>query len=355
MPEGYPSESRRARTEQAIPPGLERAAPGAHLPSAPGLPAVDTPRRPGRAFAKMRVRGLRRPVAGLLLAALSPLALDGCVSVGLSRSVAAVEGAGEVAVAVYRKSGDRDAGAPVSFPVLSELQKVEGRERTTVARSMAASWTVAEVPPGRYALRVARKIDENGDVVPLRKPYSRDFDVKAGERVEASVVLEKVPVGWIVLAAVTIVLLVVLAIELAEDADLPSPPPLPSPDLFLHVALALPWGSTSGSRTVEPGVADVFPAPGSVVAARRVAVSFLMSGPLDPAAVEDGAVLAVGSLSGEIPGEVTWQAGDQLLRFAPSRDFRPGEEVTVTLDLGKVESAEGRRGNGRTSTTFRVP
>lgn len=298
---------------------------------------------------------LLRPVAGLLLVALAPLALDGCVSVGLLRSAAGDEETGEVAVSVYRKTAERNAGIPVAFPVLSELQKVEGSARTTVARSMASSWSVPGVPPGRYVLRVARKIDEHGDVVPLKKPYSREFDVAAGERVEAAVVLEKVPVGWIVLAAVTVVLLVVLAIELAEEVDLPPPPPLPVEDLFLHVAFALPWGTAAGPRAVEPGVADVFPAPGSVVAARRVAVSFLMSRPLDPGAIESDAVLAVGSLSGEIPGEVAWQAGDQLLRFTPSRDFQHGEEVTVTLDLGRVASAEGRSGSGRASTTFRVP
>ncbi len=80
-----------------------------------------------------------------------------------------------------------------------------------------------------------------------------------------------------------------------------------------------------------------------------------MSLPLDPGEIEADAVLAVGSLSGEIPGEVAWQAGDQLLRFTPSRDFQHGEEVTVTLDLSRVASAEGRSGSGRASTTFRVP
>ncbi len=148
---------------------------------------------------------LLRPVAGLLLVALAPLALDGCVSVGLTRSAAGDEETGEVAVSVYRKTAERNAGVPVAFPVLSELQKVEAGARTTVARSMASSWSVPAVPPGRYALRVARKIDEHGDVVPLKKPYSREFDVAAGQRVEATVVLEKVPVGWIILAAVTVV------------------------------------------------------------------------------------------------------------------------------------------------------
>jgi hypothetical protein len=106
---------------------------------------------------------------------------------------------------------------------------------------------------------------------------------------------------------------------------------------------------------VEPGVADVFPAPGSVVAARRVSVSFFVTAPIDPGSVEEGAVLAVGSLSGEIPGRTEWREEERLLRFVPARDFQPGETITVTLDLGKVESARGKSGNGRATTTFRVP
>ena len=300
-----------------------------------------------------------RLVAVVLVGALAPLALDGCVSVGLRRS--ALESrdgrTGEVAVAVFRKTGDRDGARPVAFPVLSELLRVEAGARTTVARSMASSWSAPGLPQGRYVLRVSRKIDERGDVVPLKRPFSREFDLKAGERVDAAVVLEKVPVGWIVLAAVTVVLLVVLAIELADEGKLPDPPPLPDPDLFVRVALSIPWGAFSGADApaLEPGVADVFPAPGSVVAARRVAVSFLMTRPLDAGGIGGGAVLAVGTLSGEIPGAVTWDASDQLLRFSPSQDFRPGEEVTVTLDLARVESSEGRKGSGRATTTFRVP
>jgi len=164
---------------------------------------------------------VRHRVASFVLATLVPLALDGCVSVGLSRAPAAAgdAGTGEVAVSVYRKSAERKAGATVSFPVLSELERLDGASWTTVARSMAGSFTLPRVPPGRYALRVARKIDEHGDVVPLRQPASKEFEVRAGERVEASVLLEKVPVGWIVLAAVTVVLLVVLAVELAVAAQ----------------------------------------------------------------------------------------------------------------------------------------
>lgn len=346
MPGGYPRGVLRARSA-----GVS----GSPVPASPGAPL--TAPRGGTDDRAVLPVAVRHRVASFVLATLVPLALDGCVSVGLSRAPAAAgdAGTGEVAVSVYRKSAERKAGATVSFPVLSELERLDGASRTTVARSMAGSFTLPRVPPGRYALRVARKIDEHGDVVPLRQPASKEFDVRAGERVEASVLLEKVPVGWIVLAAVTVVLLVVLAVELADDVPLPEPPPLPAPELFLRVALAFPFGAATGPEGLEPGVADVWPAPGSVVAARRVSVSFLVSTPLDPSEVEPGAVLAIGSLSGEIPGAVSWSPEDQLLRFVPSRDFRSGEDVTVTLDLGKVESERGRSGSGRATTRFRVP
>jgi hypothetical protein len=99
---------------------------------------------------------------------------------------------------------------------------------------------------------------------------------------------------------------------------------------------------------------DVFPAPGSVVAARRVAVTFLLSMPLVPNGVEDGAVLAVGTASGAIPGQASYLADQQLLHFAPSSDFTPGEDVTVTLDLSKLRGEAGRKGSGLSSTSFKV-
>lgn len=299
----------------------------------------------------------RRFLVTVLLVALAPFALDGCVSVGLSRSVldGGRSGTGEIAVAVYRTTGDRDSGTPVGHPVLGELTRIEKGSRTTVARSMSSSWSLGDLPPGRYAIRTAKKIDENGDVVPLKGPVEKEFDVRVGERVEAKIVLERVPVVLIILAVITVVFLVVLAIDAVGDGRIPLPPPPPLPPVFVGVALEIPLGRTSGPRAVEPGVADVFPAPGSVVAARRVAVSFFVTVPLDGRSVEDGAILAVGSRSGEIPGKIEWREEERLLRFLPSQDFRQGEDVTVTLDLGKVESAAGRSGNGRASTTFRVP
>ena len=304
------------------------------------------------------VRSLVRPVARLLLVALAPLALDGCVSIGVSRTALdAPSGArdvsaprtGALAVAVFEKTSDRDAGRPVVFPVLSDLARLTGAGEETVGRSMAPAWGLPDLPPGTYRLRVTRRLTPEGDIVPLENPGDKTFDVKAGERTSLSVVLKKVPVFWIVLAAVTVVFLVILAIE--GSHHLPHPPPLPPlPPVFVVIPLGSP---REGGPA--PDAADVFPAKGSVVSARRLTITFLLSAPLAPDGVGDGAVLAVGSTSGEIEGTVSYLERDGLLRFSPARDFAPGETVTVTLDLSKLRGPGGRPGAGRISTNFLVP
>lgn len=301
---------------------------------------------------------VRSAGARLLLLAWAPLALDGCVSVGLSRAPLRdpATPTSELSVSIHRTAGDRDSGVPVAHPVLAELIRVEEGRRTTVARSMASSWAVGDLPPGEYVLRAAKKIDPEGNVVALSGGIERSLRLRAGEQVQAKVVLEKVPVLLIVLAVVTVVVLVVLLFDAVGDGRVPLPPPPPLPPAFVGVVLEVPFrAGATDAPTSGPGVADVFPGPGSVVAARRVAVSFFVTAPLDAASIEPDAILAVGSLSGEVPGAVEWMPDERLLRFVPAQDFRPGETVTVTLDLGKVEAVGGRDGSGRVSTSFRVP
>ncbi len=304
-------------------------------------------------------RSLLRSTARLLLVVLAPLALDGCVSIGVSRAPldvrsdarnASTPGAGALAVSIFETAGERDAGRVASFPVLSELARVTGTGEETVGRSMAPAWGLPDLSPGKYRLRVTRRLTPEGDIEPLENPGDKTFEVKAGEKTTLSVVLKKVPVFWIVLAAVTIVALVVLAI--AGARHLPPPPPLPPlPPVFV----VIPLGGPGGSGGPVPDAADVFPAKGSVVSARRLTVTFLLSAPLAPDGVGENAVLALGSKSGEIAGAISYLERDGLLRFSPSRDFAPGETVTVTLDLAKLRGAGGNSGSGKVSTSFLVP
>jgi hypothetical protein len=303
-------------------------------------------------------RTVLRRVALVLLVTLGPFALDGCVTIGVSRADLSAPPdpsappAGAVTVDIYEKPADREAGRHVPFPVLTELLSLAKGE-TLLARSMASQWTVQDLPPGRYRLRVTKRIDEAGNVVALDNPGNETFDVAAGERTVVSVVLKKVPVVWIVLAVLTLVAIVILVIIGIDRGHLPKPPPLPP---LPPVAIAIPLGpqGESGGAPPAPAAVDVFPAPGSVVAARRVTVSFLLSMPLVTGGIGEGAVQAVGTSSGEIRGTAAYDADEQLLRFTPAADFSPGEEITVTLDLSKLRGEAGRTGSGLFSTSFKV-
>jgi hypothetical protein len=302
-------------------------------------------------------RPFLRPTARLLLVALAPLALDGCVSIGVSRAAlesppdASAPANGALAVSVFGKAGDRDTGRVAAFPVLSELSRVTDKGEEAVGRSMAPAWGLPDLPPGRYRLRVTRRLTPEGDIEALENPGDKTFEVKAGEKTTLSVVLKKVPVFWIVVAALTVVALVVLAIAGARHVHLPPPPPFPLPPVFV----VIPLGGKGEAGAPVPGAADVFPAKGSVVSARRLTVTFLLSAPLAPDGVGENAILAVGSTSGEIQGTVSYLERDGLLRFVPSRDFASGETVIVTLDLSKLRGPGGDSGSGKVSTSFLVP
>jgi len=294
-----------------------------------------------------------RPLVLAVLAALSPLAFDGCVSVGVEKKPLpspdeSKPATGSVEVLIFETMEDRDAFRLVNFPVLSEIFLAQGGRESLVGRSMSGMWALPDLPPGRYRISVTKRITPEGDIEPLKDPSGKSFDLAAGQKTTLRVVLKKVPTGWIVLGAIAAAALIYLAVDAASKGKLP-PLPLIPPDVVVGVVLM----AASAAQPI-PSAADVFPAPGSVVAARKVTVNFLLGAPLAPNGFDDDAILALGSLSGELAGTLSYQAEDQLLRFTPLTNFTPGETVTVTLDLEKIRAASGRSGEGKVSTWFRV-
>ena len=152
--------------------------------------------------------------AVLVLAGFAPLLLDGCVSVDVSRSKPADTGAavGSLEVIVLEKASD---SKPTSSRVLTQLVRLESGAEQPVFESSDPTWARSDLPPGRYRLRVSEWIDEKGRLHRFAKSDQENFQVRAGERVQARVVLKGFPTGPVITAAV----LAAVAIAIAAIAS----------------------------------------------------------------------------------------------------------------------------------------
>ena len=136
----------------------------------------------------------------LVLAALAPVLLDGCVSIGVSRSKTsgAEAGTGSLDVIVVEKSGD---AKPTVSRVVTRLVRLESGVEQPVSESSDPTWTKSELQPGRYRLHVSHWIDETGKAHRFAKSDQESFKIRAGERVEARVVLNAFPTGPVITTA----------------------------------------------------------------------------------------------------------------------------------------------------------
>lgn len=136
----------------------------------------------------------------LVLTALAPVLLDGCVSIGVSRSKTDGRPAatGLLEVIVVEKSGDI---APTVARVVTRLVRLESGIETSVFESSNPMWTMSELPAGRYRLHVSHWIDETGKTHRFTKSDQESFKIRPGERVEARVVLNAFPTGPVITAA----------------------------------------------------------------------------------------------------------------------------------------------------------
>ena len=136
----------------------------------------------------------------LVLGALAPVLLDGCVSIGVSRAkpAAAETATGSLEVVVVEKSGDK---TPTTSKIVTRLVRLESGVEIPVSESTDATWTKTDLPPGRYRLRVSHWIDEKGQPQKFAKTDQESFRLRAGELVQARVVLKAFPTGPVITIA----------------------------------------------------------------------------------------------------------------------------------------------------------
>lgn len=151
----------------------------------------------------------------LVLAALSPVFLDGCVSIGVSRSNAAgAEAAtGSLEVTVVEKSHDTQ---PIASQVVTKLVRLESGIEQPTAEFSDSTWTKNDLPPGQYRLRISQWIDKTGKTHAFTGNNEKTFRIRNGEHVQARVVLKAFPTGTVV--AVSIVLVVAIGVAVVASA-----------------------------------------------------------------------------------------------------------------------------------------
>jgi hypothetical protein len=150
----------------------------------------------------------------LVLAALSPILLDGCVSIGVSRSqeAGAEAATGSLEVTVVEKSDDV---RPTASRVVTRLVRLESGIEQPVAESSDSTWTKSDLPPARYRLHVSHWIDESGQSHRFGKSDQESFRIHPGDRVQARVVLKAFPTGPVVTGAVLVGVAIAVAVFVA--------------------------------------------------------------------------------------------------------------------------------------------
>jgi hypothetical protein len=168
----------------------------------------------------------------LALGALIPVAFDGCVSVGITRSRLPnpASGAGTVQVRIYETPADARAGVASSRKIVSELIRTDVAPEQSVYRGSEATWSLTDLPPGHYRLTALSVVDANGEEKPLPNQDTERFRLRPGESVTAMIVIKKAPVGAILGMSIGVAALVggLILVAILASFDL-EPTVMPDP------------------------------------------------------------------------------------------------------------------------------
>ena len=306
---------------------------------------------------------LRRSIAALCVA----LLLAGCVSTrSLGRTelddTGAQPGTGGVRVTTHESDHDRRAGVTGPRFVHAELDRREGKQWRTVFKALGPTWSVVDLPPGKYRLRYTSWLDQAGNAQRIDHP-GRIFRIKPGKVSELQTTLEHFPTGLVVAGVVTAVVVAAILFDWLDDVD-PPDLPLPSPRTaaaIFHLTLDLAILSDDLHHAAAerldsaPVVTSHFPEEGTLVAARRIRIVFAFSEPLNPYDVEPQGITVVSQQHGLIAGRTTYDPEHWWLVWEADADFPAGDTFHVTLDPEAAEDQSGNELSQPVTFTFTTP
>lgn len=117
---------------------------------------------------------------------------NGCVSVGVRPPEPLAGGTARcsIEVNVYESLKDRKANRHTPRAIVSELWRKEKGGKSLVREAREAHWSVTDLEPGTYVVRVERWVDGSGVEHRLVSSDQDKFAVAAGKNVRVDVVLK---------------------------------------------------------------------------------------------------------------------------------------------------------------------
>ena len=174
----------------------------------------------------MSIRHLRKPLPGLvLLVALAPLALDGCVGIGIDVKGKLVPPPGPppygpeapksptLEARLYETGADAKKDQASPRPVTWKLYSLSKPSRTPIKEGTGSVWSATDLEPGKYKI-VVRWGPKPGEAGPVQigRNDSR-FKLAAGETATARVIVKTYKTWAYIALGLGIVLATLIVID----------------------------------------------------------------------------------------------------------------------------------------------
>jgi hypothetical protein len=163
---------------------------------------------------------VRRLTTRCVLLALAPLALDGCLSIGVDQYAAktpAADARCSLEARLYEKAKDAEKDVKSAREVTWKLYHVETSPVVPVKEGTGAAWSATDLKPGKYRITASwgSKPGVAGDT--SAGSGEDTFTLKAGETARADFVLSKFP-AWVWITIGAVVVGIIVAVALTKEA-----------------------------------------------------------------------------------------------------------------------------------------
>ncbi len=312
----------------------------------------------------------------IVIGVFSVACFNGCLKIK-TRRLADQYGDPFVSFKAYLKKKHYKTNGPVIDGVYSELYLIREGRKELLNRSQSGSWRLFDLIPGKYELHVDKRVLPDGTVEELNGNNTETFRLATGESAEIRVILEKTPVGLIVILSITVVVFVALLVYLItqEDLDVDLPdigevpffprvpsvliPPAPPVPGNVVIDLVIPpvrgeWYDDRYDERYrdesseyykdeyeEPAVIDYYPVHDKTDVDTDASIKLKFNRSMDYQWIDHRNFVVRDHNDHIIPGGIYSEENDTIFVYNPLRPLPVDEKITVTVLGDHIRDKEG--------------